>query len=134
MSEGEFGFALNEVDLGLVLPAEATRWIAPILGAATRDVLLGGAPLSPRRALEVGLASAVVPVEAVRERAIALARTLAEKPPIAFAAIKEGIVEALGGQPDAEARQAFVDDFMWYWAGPESTARRQALTASMRRG
>ena len=133
MSDGDFGFALNEVDLGLVLPAEATRWIAPILGAATRDVLLGGTAISPQRALEVGLASAVVPVTAVRERAIALARTLADKPPIAFAAIKQGIVEALGGQPDAEGRQAFVDEFMRYWTGPESTARRQALIASMRR-
>ena len=133
MADGEFGFALNEVDIGLVLPAEATRWIAPLLGAATRDVLLGGAAVSPRRALEVGLAADVVPASAVRDRAIALARTLADKPPAAFAAIKHGIVEALGGLPDAEGRRAFVDQFMRYWTGAESTARRQALMASMRR-
>jgi enoyl-CoA hydratase len=133
MSEGEFGFALNEVDLGLVLPAEATRWIAPILGTTTRDVLLGGSAIFPRRALEIGLALDVVPASVVRDRAIALARTLAEKPPIAFAAIKRGIVEAQGGVPDAAAQQAFVDEFMQYWNGPESTARRQALIASMMR-
>ena len=133
MGEGEFGFALNEVDLGLVLPAEATRWIAPSLGAATRDVLLGGMAIGPRHALQVGLASDLVPASAVRDRAISLARTLADKPPIAFAAIKQGIVEALGGLPDAQGRQAFVDEFMRYWTGPESTARRQALIASMTR-
>lgn len=133
MADGEFGFALNEVDLGLVLPAEATRWIAPLLGAATRDVLLGGTAISPRQALHVGLAADVVPPSAVRDRAIALARALGDKPPVAFAAIKRGIVEALGGLPDAERRRAFVDEFMRYWTGDESTARRRALVASMAR-
>jgi Delta3-Delta2-enoyl-CoA isomerase len=133
LSDGEFGFALNEVDLGLVLPAAATRWIAPILGAATRDVLLGGAAITPKQALELGIASDVVPASAVVHRAIALARALAEKPPIAFAAIKRGIVEALGGLPAPAERRAFVDQFMHYWNGPESTGRRQALIASMKR-
>lgn len=133
MAEGEFGFALNEVDLGLVLPAAATRWIAPVLGPATRDVLLGGEAISPRRALQVGLAADLVPASAVRDRAIALARTLADKPPVAYAAVKRGIAEALGGLPDAAGRQAFVDDFMQYWTGPESTARRQALVGSLKR-
>ena len=82
MGDGDFGFALNEVDLGLVLPAAATRWIAPSLGPATREVLLAGLAIGPRRALAVGLAVDVVPVAAVRDRAINLARTLADKPPV----------------------------------------------------
>jgi len=133
MAEGEFGFALNEVDLGLVLPAEAARWLVPPLGGAAREVLLGGLPISPQRALSVGLATSVVPPDQVRERAVALARTLSEKPPHAFAAIKQAVNEATGGVPGPGTRRGFVDEFMRFWTGAESRQRRQALAASMKK-
>ena len=132
MADGDFGFALNEVDLGLVLPAAAARWIAPVLGGAAREVLIAGMPVSPQRAYAVGLATAVVPPEAVRERAVALARSLAEKPPLGFAAIKQALNEATGGVADAETRRGFVDEFMRFWTGTESRQRRQALAASVK--
>lgn len=133
LAEGDFGFALNEVDLGLVLPAEAARWLVPPLGPAAREVLLGGLPISPQRALMVGLATAVVPPEQVRERAVALARELSEKPPHAFAAIKAAVNDATGGLPGSDTRRGFVDEFMRFWTGAESRQRRAALAASLKR-
>ena len=133
MAEGDFGFALNEVDMGLVLPTEAARWLVPPLGGAAREVLLAGLPVSPQRAQAVGLATAVVPPEQVRDRAMALARTLSEKPPLGFAAIKRAVNEASGGVPSAGTRQGFVDEFMRFWTGAESRQRRAALAASMKR-
>lgn len=133
MADGEAGFAINEVNLGLVLPLEGTRWMVPLLGGAARELLLGGLPITPQRALQVGLASTLAPAEDVRDRALALARTLAEKPPVAFAAIKRGVLEASGGVETVEDRRAFVGDFMKYWLGDESRARRRAALASMKR-
>jgi enoyl-CoA hydratase len=133
MAEGDAGFAINEVNLGLVLPVEGTRWMAPLLAGTTRELLLGGVPLTSQRAREIGLASALAPAEGVRDRAVALARALAEKPPLAFAAIKRGILEATGSLEDVRDRGAFVDDFMKYWSGEESRARRRAVLESMKR-
>ena len=47
MAAGEFSFAINEVNLGIVLPTVWTRRIERALGTATRQLLLGGKPLSP---------------------------------------------------------------------------------------
>jgi enoyl-CoA hydratase/carnithine racemase len=134
MAEGEFGFALNEVNLGLVLPVEGTRWMAPVLGSATREVLLGGSAIPPDRALRIGLAAVLAPPDQVRERSIVLARELADKPPFAFAAIKAGILEATtGGTLTIERREAFVEEFIRFWTGEESRQRRSALLTAMRK-
>src|ERR1035441_8803263 len=75
MAEGDFGFALNEINLGLALSPTIRRMLADAVGVArVREVLLFGEPLTPARALEIGLVRELAPAEQVRDRAIACAR------------------------------------------------------------
>jgi enoyl-CoA hydratase/carnithine racemase len=133
MADAEIGLAVNEVNLGIVLPTEATRWIVPALGPAAREVVLGGLAVSPQRALQAGIVSSIEPAGRVRDTAIALARSLGEKPPLAFAAVKQGLIDVTTGVTGGASREAFVDAFMTSWTGAESRLRRAALAASMKR-
>jgi enoyl-CoA hydratase/carnithine racemase len=130
LSDGDFGFALNEVDLGLVLPRAAMGWLAEPFGPFARQVVLGGMPLSPARAHAIGLASELAPPEAVGERAVAMARALARKPPEAYAAFKSAFS---GPRLDEAGRTEAVAEFMRSWSGAESRACRDALARSMKK-
>ena len=130
MAAGEFGFAINEVNLGIVLPTVWTRRMERTLGTATRQLLLGGKPLSPEHALQLGIASELTAPDAVQDRAIELATELSEKPPRAFAAIKRALDE---GQQEVSDRIASVDEFMDYWVGEECRNRRAALVQQLKR-
>lgn len=88
MAEGPFRFALNEVNLGIALPPGIIRMAVDAVGPHhARELFLGGETLTPSRALEIGLVNEVAQPGAVLDRAISRARTLAEKPASAFAAI-----------------------------------------------
>src|SRR6266700_2518337 len=56
MAEGPFQFALNEVNLGVVLPPGVIRMAVDAIGIhEARELLLGGESVSPDRALAIGL-------------------------------------------------------------------------------
>ncbi|MFN0120006.1 MAG: enoyl-CoA hydratase/isomerase family protein [Blastocatellia bacterium] len=133
MAEGEFGFALNEVNLGVVL-TPGVIWMA--IGAVgvrhARRLILAGKMLTPAQSLEFGLADELLQPESVPERATALARELAEKPPLAFGAIKRLFLEATGHPATGNDRQA-LGQFIEHWFSNESIERREALIQSMRR-
>lgn len=131
MAQGAFGFAVNEVNLGLVLPRSVMHWVVSALGPASRDVLLAGQPINSERALSIGLATSVAPPDLVRPRAVELARGLADKPPLAFAATKRAVNEATGGA--GYDRAEAVREFMASWNGAESAARRAELASSMKK-
>ena len=127
MAEGPFRFALNEVNLGVVLPAGIIRMAVDAIGARhARELFLAGEPLSPTRALEIGLVSELAPPEQVLERAVALARRLAEKPAGAFAGIKRTLIE-VSGHAAAGADRRHLTRFIDQWFSPESAQRRNAL-------
>src|SRR5207302_2040923 len=87
MGAGEYGFALNEINLGLVLSQGILQMAVAAMGAgAARELFLEGATIGPPRALEIGLVSEVVPAGNALGRAEERVRDLMEKPPIAFAA------------------------------------------------
>src|SRR5579862_4500525 len=89
MAEGDFGFALNEINLGLALTPTLRHMLTDAVGTPrAREVLLFGEPMTPARALEIGLVRELAPAAEVRARAIACARVLAAKPPGAFREIK----------------------------------------------
>jgi enoyl-CoA hydratase/carnithine racemase len=120
-------FALNEIDLGVVLPA---RLIRAMIQNSRRDVmrslLLGGEAVNASRALACGLITELAPAIDVLPVALTRARHLAEKPSVAFAAHKQAL-DTLGpplseGEVDAELTR-LVD----IWFGDEATARRRAL-------
>ncbi|HWP41600.1 MAG TPA: enoyl-CoA hydratase/isomerase family protein, partial [Blastocatellia bacterium] len=78
MAEGEFGFALNETNLGIVLPQGMMRMAIRAMGAAiARELVLEGRTLTPRQALETGLAGELASVETLLERASRRAHALA---------------------------------------------------------
>jgi enoyl-CoA hydratase/carnithine racemase len=133
MAEGDFGFALNEINLGLVLPSGMIRMAVSAVGATNaREIALEGKTISPARALEMGLASELASPETVLDRAINQAREMADKPPLTFAAIKKAFVEVSNLIPPGGDRKA-LSPFIEHWFSPESSQHRQRLIESMRR-
>jgi len=131
MAEGPFRFALNEVNLGVVLPPGVIRMAVDAIGARhARDLFLAGEALSPERALEIGLVSELASPENVVERAIARVRALAEKPASAFSAIKQTLIE-VAGHSAAGADRQHLNRFIDHWFSPESEQRRKALLESL---
>jgi len=131
MAEGAFRFALNEVNLGVVLPAGVIRMAVNTIGARhARELFLAGEPLSPARALEIGLVSELASPENVLERTIARVRALAEKPVGAFGAIKRTLIEVSGhgvAGSDLQHLSRFID----HWFSAESERRRTSLVESL---
>lgn len=132
MAEGDYGFALNEINFGAVLPATLRRALINIVGTreATRMILTGDS-VKPRRALQIGLVDEIVPEEQVLSAALRHAHKLAEKPAGAFAFTKRALRRDLGHPEHPEEHEA-LDEFVAQWFSPECTERRQALTASLR--
>lgn len=129
MAEGPLGFALNEVNLGTLLPDGIIRLVLNACGPGhARSIVLAGETLSPARAFEIGLAHQLAAPEEVRDCAIRLAADLAAKAPLAFGQVKLRLRE-LGGHGSAAAQD--IERFLESWFSEEAGARRRALTASM---
>ncbi|HLY18562.1 MAG TPA: enoyl-CoA hydratase/isomerase family protein [Bryobacteraceae bacterium] len=128
MAEGDFGFALNEINLGLAVTPTIGRMLTDAVGVPrAREALLFGEPLSPARALEIGLVRELAPAGEVRKRAIACARQLAAKPPAAYREIKRSLRESGGvGAPNDRAS---LDQFIHVWFSTEALAAREAVAA-----
>jgi enoyl-CoA hydratase len=58
------------------------------------ETMLSGAPITARRALQLGLVNKVVPAEMSISVAQRMARQLAEKPPLALRFAKEAVLKA----------------------------------------
>src|SRR6185503_11897386 len=60
MVRGEFGFALNEINLGMALPPGMIRLATQAVGVRNAwDMVVGGQTVTAERALEIGLAASV---------------------------------------------------------------------------
>jgi len=129
MAEGDFGFALNEINLGLSLSPTMRRMLVNAVGTVhAREVMLLGEPVTPARALAIGLVGELAPADQVRDRAIALARHLAAKPPAAYREIKRSLRE-FGGPEEALSDRATLAQFLEIWFSPEALGARQAVAA-----
>lgn len=133
MSEGEFGFALNEINIGLALPPGMARMAINAVGAQyARELALEGRTFTPAKALESGLACELAGPGQTLERAIKQARELADKPPLTFAAIKKTFIEVTGLVPPGGDRKA-LGQFIDHWFSPESREHRQKLIESLKK-
>jgi Delta3-Delta2-enoyl-CoA isomerase len=133
MSEGEYGFAINEINLGLVISMGLLQMaVAAVGSSAARELILEGATISPQRAHPIGLAGELAPAGQAAARAEARARKLMEKPPLAFAAVKRLFRETL--VPAAGREGPSLDTFVAHWISEESRERRAKLAASFGRG
>jgi enoyl-CoA hydratase/carnithine racemase len=133
MAEGEFGFALNEVNIGLALPPGMVRLAVCAVGAVkAREMVLEGKSFTPAEALQVGLAAELASPETVVERARERARMLAEKPPLTYGAIK-GSFNAVTGRLTPGGDRQNLGEFIERWFSDESKQHRQLLIDSLRR-
>jgi crotonobetainyl-CoA hydratase len=95
-------FALPEINAGTLADAATLRLPKRIPYHVAMDLLLTGRWMDVQEAFRWGLVNEVVPAADVLTRAHALAKMLAEGPPLVFAAIKEVVREA-EGMPFSEA-------------------------------
>lgn len=103
---------LPEILLGIMPGAGGTQRLARCVGKSrAMQMVLTGEPVDAATALQCGLVSEVHPVEAVLPRAMELARTIAQRAPLAVRAAKEAVLMAaethLSQALEAE-RKAFV--------------------------
>src|SRR6059058_524552 len=84
-----------EINLGIIPGAGGTqRWPRTAGKHVAMEVVLSGAPITARRAHELGLVNKVVPSELTVAVAKRLAKQLAEKPPLAVRMAKEAVLKA----------------------------------------
>src|SRR5215472_5559641 len=89
-------FGQPEINLGIIAGAGGTqRWPRTVGKYVAMEVNLGGAPISARRAYQLGLVNKVVPAEVTVDVATQLAGRLAEKAPVALRLAKESVNQAL---------------------------------------
>ena len=127
MASGDFGFALNEVNLGLALSTGIRRMLAAVPRIArAREILLFGEPVTAERALEIGLVREIAPAEEVRARAVACAKIAAAKPPIAFGEIKRSLRE-VGGAGETSSEGSTLNRFLDMWFSDEARECRKRI-------
>ncbi len=130
-AEGEFGYALNEINFGAVLPPGMVRMAIDAVGVRNaRDLLFYGSAVSPSEALRIGLAKELAAPESVLERAISHARTLAEKPRGAFAAVKRSFLEATG---HTRSDRDWLEPFLDHWFSSECEDGKRKILESLRK-
>jgi enoyl-CoA hydratase len=84
-----------EINLGIIPGAGGTqRWPRTAGKYAAMEAMLSGAPVTARRAYELGLVNKVVPAEMTIQVAQRMARQLAEKAPLAARMAKEAVLKA----------------------------------------
>jgi enoyl-CoA hydratase len=85
-------FGQPEIDLGLIPGFGGTQRLVRLVGRGRAlALLLGGHRIGAEEAERIGLVTRVVPAHALREEALALARTLAAKPPLAVRYILDAV-------------------------------------------
>lgn len=88
-------FGQPEINIGVIPGAGGTQRLTRAVGKAkAMELILTGRQFTAREALEMGLINQVVPLEVTIQEAKAMAKTIAEKPPIAVRLAKEAILKA----------------------------------------
>lgn len=96
MADGDFFIGQPEVLLGINPGGGGTQRLTRLVGAhRALMMMLEGRPVSPKKALEIGLVDDVVPPDELLDRAIALGQYMGSRPRDAIAAIKRAVY--LGG-------------------------------------
>jgi len=123
-------FGVNEVDLGVPLPAGCIPLLDEAMGRArAARAALSGRLYPSDEALAVGLVDELADEPLARARA--LAAELGQKPAAAFAAMKaqlRGPVAERMAAADAQGQDAFVE----LWFSPDATERRARVLEGFR--
>ena len=88
---------LTEVNLAIIPGGGGTQRLPRLVGRGKAlEMILTGARIDAREALRIGLVERLVPAAEVHAAAQTLAKTLAERAPIAMRYAKEAVVKGLG--------------------------------------
>jgi enoyl-CoA hydratase len=88
-------FGQPEINLGIMPGAGGTQRLTRAIGKArAMEMVLTGRSITARQAEVLGLVTKVVPAEAVLDEAVALAKEIAAKPPVAVRLAKEAVLKA----------------------------------------
>lgn len=127
MAAGDYGFALSEINIGVGLPPSIFRMLADAAGVTNaRRMFLTGDAVKSARALEIGLVDELASEGDVLEHARALGRTLAAKPPAAYAKIKQ-VLRASQGHERRPDGQAFTIDVDTWFSDEAMESKRRIL-------
>ncbi len=125
MAEGEFRMGLNEVQVGLPLPASIHAALVRRVGVQVAERLAVRGLLVPAsEAFRVGFVDELVAASRLRERALELAREFAALPPQAMARTRALARRDLQTQVTAlepSTREAFLED--WFSAETQGALR-----------
>ncbi|HEY0706362.1 MAG TPA: enoyl-CoA hydratase/isomerase family protein [Polyangia bacterium] len=131
MAEGNFRIGLNEVQVGLPVPAVLLRALTFWCGERTAARLaVGGLLIDPAEALRAGLVDEVLPVADVVPRAVAWAQDLLQRPPVAMRGTRALVRQPLQ-QAFASVDAAMIDGVVEQWHSPETQAVLKGLVARL---
>lgn len=131
-AEGNYGFALTEVNIGVRLPESVFRLLANAAGVPlARRAFLTGDPILPAEGLAAGLYHSLAPEADVRAKSVELASYLTTKPAATYVAIKEKILAATGHQRLDPARP-WIDVDAWFT--PEAELMKRKLAEKLAAG
>lgn len=127
-----FRIGLNEVQVGLTVPAAIQAAFARLVGAYRAErLMVQGAMISGEDALRIGMVDELAPVDEVIQRAEAWCRAHLALPPEAMAntrRIARADLAALMGDPARFPAEDFVDA----WFGDETQNTLKALVAKLK--
>jgi enoyl-CoA hydratase/carnithine racemase len=96
-------FQESWIRLGLMPPLGGLFLLPRMVGVArATEMVLQGRPIDAKEAVAIGLANELVPEAELNERAHRLAEGLAALPPLAYAAIKDGLHRGMESSMDRE--------------------------------
>lgn len=125
-------FCENWVEMGAMPPLGGAFLLPRLVGLErASEMVLNAARIDGTRAVEIGLATRVTEPEALFEAALAFAGELADKPPMAVAAIKQALRRGLEGQLGAEW-EYYVNVQAMLLSSPDFAERVGKLQAAIR--
>ena len=126
MADGDYFIAQPEIFLGFPPGAGGTQRLTRLLGRSKAlRTCLGGEPMSPREAADLGLIDRVVAPEALLSEAIAEAARLGRRPKQAIAAVKRAIHQG-GSTTLDEGLRIEASEFLAAIGTPQSIAAQRA--------
>jgi enoyl-CoA hydratase/carnithine racemase len=127
MAEGNFTIGLNEVQVGLPVPAVIAGALERLVGTRQAEqMLVSGALIGPAEALSHGLVDRVVPIDRVVPAALEWAHHIASLPREACAATRRTVRADLA-ESFHNVDAALFEHMTDVWFGPETQGAMQAL-------
>ena len=133
MAAGKYRIGLNEIPVGIVIPAPIFHLYAHVLGERQAyQFLLEGRLLLPDEALGAGLVDAVVEADQVLDAATAKVQSLLKLTPQAVQLSKVNMRQPLYAQLTPDFESTFGPTLKQWWQ-PESRAALKAVVDSLKK-